>query len=182
MNDEKKPELYTKYPLKNVLIYNGTTVLHFLIGTIGIIIGYSFLHFNWLFGMIYLVFAFGQMYIMMPLVVCPNCVYYRMEGGRCTSGLNILSRKIAKQGDLKNFGKRAEGLFSHNKMYMGSLFAPIAVLIPALILNFTLLLLILFILVIILLMFRFVIVFQKTACIHCRAKKVCPNAKAMGLI
>jgi len=29
--------------------------------------------------------------------------------------------------------------------------------------------------------FRFFVIVQKTACVHCAAKKECPNAQAMGL-
>jgi len=31
----------TKYPLSSMLIYNGTTILHYLLGGIGIILGYN---------------------------------------------------------------------------------------------------------------------------------------------
>jgi hypothetical protein len=180
-----KAKVYKRYPLANILIYNGTTILHFLVGGFGLIIGYNFLWSGWggyIFGLIYLIFAFIQMYIIMPLTVCPNCVYYRMKGGRCTSGMNLVSRKIAKEGDIKNFGDRAKGYLSHNKLYMGALFIPIITLLPALILNFSIILLILFLSVLGLLMFRFFVVFKKTACVHCSAKYRCPNAIAMGIV
>jgi hypothetical protein len=180
--NESKPELYTRYPTPNILLYNGTTILHFLIAGYGIILGYSFTWIGYPLGLTYLVFAFLQMYIIMLLVVCPNCVYYRMDNGLCTSGLNRVSRKIAKQGDLKNFSNRSQGPLSHNKMYMGSLIVPIVIMIPALIMNFSILLLFVFIIVVGLLLFRIFVIFKKTACIHCRAKKMCPNAKAMGLV
>lgn len=122
------------------------------------------------------------MYIIMTLVVCPNCVYYKMKGGLCTTGLNIVSRKIAKPGDLKYFPNRAKGPLSHNKLYMGSLFIPIVVMIPAIILNFSIILLVIFLIVIGLLMLRMFVVFRKIACVHCSAKYRCPNAKAMGIL
>jgi len=186
-NDNKskiKARVYKRYPLANILIYNGTTILHFLIGCLGLIIGYNFLCCNlgYIFGIIYLIFAFTQMYIIMPLTVCPNCVYYKMKGGLCTSGMNLVSRKIAEEGDIKNFGDRAKGYLSHNKLYMAALFIPIIGLIPALILNFSIILLILFLIVLGLLMFRFFVVFRRTACVHCSAKYRCPNAKAMGIV
>ena len=34
-----KAKLYTRYPISNVLIYNGATILHLLLGGIGIILG-----------------------------------------------------------------------------------------------------------------------------------------------
>jgi hypothetical protein len=147
-------------------------------------IGYNFIWESlggYLIGIIYLAFAFTQMYLIMPLTVCPNCVYYRMKDSVCTSGLNLVSKRIAKEGNIKDFENRAKGPMSHNKMYMGSLITPIFILIPALFLNYSFLLLIIEIVVIILLLFRFFIVFKKTACPHCSAKHRCPNAKAMGI-
>ncbi len=173
--------LFTKYPIKNVLIYNGTTILHYILGGIGIILGYNFTELAYLFGVLYLFFAFGQMYVLMPLIVCPNCVYYRLNNGRCTAALNIFSKKITKEGSAENFPNRGKGLFCHNNLYMAALLIPIIVIIPALVINFSLFLLAIFLEVIGLLLFRIFVVFQKIACVHCRAKKVCPNAQAMGL-
>ncbi len=174
---ETKAKVYTKYPISSVLIYNGTTILHFLFGGIGIMLGYNI---SWI-GFLYLAFAFIQMYVLMPLMVCNDCVYYKMKNSLCISGLNVISKKIAKQGDVKDLSKRAKGLFSHNKLYMASLFIPILAMIPALILNFSFSLLFIFLIVIGLLLYRFFVVFPRIACIHCGAKLRCPNAQAMGL-
>lgn len=49
---------------RSVVTYNGITMLHFLLGGIGLILGYA----SWpgyLLGSIYLVFAFTEMYILM---------------------------------------------------------------------------------------------------------------------
>ncbi|KAF5429449.1 hypothetical protein C5S42_01675 [Candidatus Methanomarinus sp.] len=175
-----KPKIYFEYPLLNVLIYNITTLFHFLLGGAGIILGYH----SWMgnvLGTLYILFAFFQMYILMPLLVCPNCVYYRMGNSRCTSGMNLVSKKIAREGNVKDFPKRGEGVFCHNNLYMAALFLPIIAMIPALILDFSFIVLAIWFAVIGLLLFRFFVVFQKTACIHCAAKKECPNARAMGL-
>jgi hypothetical protein len=183
---DQKPEIYTKYPAANVILYNTTTILHFLIGGFGIFIGYNFTwlgyHLGLIFGLIYIIFAFVQMYLIMPLTVCPNCVYYKLKDSLCTSGMNLVSRKIAKEGNLKDFKNRAGRPLSHNKLYMGALIIPIAALVPALIINFSLMLLMLLLIVIGLFLFRMLVVFRKTACAHCRAKKMCPNAQAMGLV
>jgi len=95
--------------------------------------------------------------------------------------LNVISRKIKKEGSMKDFPNRAKGLLSHNKLYMAALFIPIIGIIPALIFNFSFLLLAILLSVIGLLLFRMFVVFPKIACIHCRAKYTCPNAEAMGL-
>jgi hypothetical protein len=181
MSDQKGPVLYRDYPSSSVLIYNLATVAHFGLGGLGIIMGYGWTTYAWLAGIAYLVVAFVQMYVMMPLMVCPNCVYYRIEDGTCVSGLNKVSRRIAKEGDPENFPKRAGGPLSHNKFYMGSLIFPIVAILPALVLNFSIPLLLVWAAVLGLMLFRVFVVFKKVACVHCLAKKRCPNALAMGI-
>jgi hypothetical protein len=121
------------------------------------------------------------MYVMMPLTVCPNCLYYRAKDSLCISGLNLLSKKMAKEGSLKDFPKRAAGLFCPNNLYMASLIVPILAILPALFLNFSVALLLIFLGVVGLLLFRFFIIFPKIACLHCSAKHQCPQAAAMGV-
>ncbi|MFW9942872.1 MAG: hypothetical protein ACFFFT_17690 [Candidatus Thorarchaeota archaeon] len=180
---ESKPraKLYQKYPRFRVIIYESSTVLHFLIGGIGLIIGYTFLRLGYLIGLIYIIFAFLQMYILMPLTVCPNCVYYRMKDSLCVSGLNKISRLLTREGNPEDFAKRAEGLFCYNNIYMATLFFPILVSIPALIFNFSFYLLISFLIVISLLIFRFFVIFPKIACLHCHAKYTCPIGEKIGV-
>ena len=184
MQSEKstKAKLYIRYPISSVILYNGSTIIHFLLGGIGIALGYSFS--SWAgttFGFLYLVFSFVEMYVIMPLKVCPNCIYYQAKASLCISGLNILSKKIARKGDLKDFPKRAEGLFCPNNMYLISLIGPILAMIPALIVNFSVVLLLIFLAVVGLLLFRFFVIFPKIACLHCSAKFNCPQAEAMGV-
>jgi hypothetical protein len=171
-------QLYTRYPLANILIYNGTTIIHYLLGGSGIILGYG----SWigyLAGITYIVFSFLEMYVHMPLKVCPNCVYYKLDNSRCISGLNLLSRNISKAGDIKQFGKRSSGALCPNHLYIASLVIPIIAIIPALILNFSLVVLVILIIVVGLLVFRFFVIFPKIACVHCRAKNICPQARSM---
>ncbi|MFX1503856.1 MAG: hypothetical protein ACFFDH_23040 [Promethearchaeota archaeon] len=181
--EESKPKakLYKKYSFLRVFIYESSTILHYLIGGLGLIIGYTFLWLGYLIGLIYIIFAFLQMYILMPLTVCPNCVYYRMEGSRCVSGLNKISRKLAKEGKPEDFPKRAEGVFCYNNIYMVTLFFPIVASIPALIFNFSLLLVLTFLIIIGLLIFRFFVIFPKIACLHCNAKFTCPIGEKIGV-
>ena len=184
MQSEKntRAKLYSRYPLSSVFIYNSSTILHFLLGGIGIALGYSFsIWVGYTFGGLYLVFSFAEMYVVMPLVVCPDCVYYRAKDALCISGLNILSKKIAKEGDLKGFPRRAQGLFCPNNLYLASLIIPVVAIIPALIVNFSVVLLLIFLAVMGLLLFRFFILFPRIACLHCRAKYECPQAEAMGV-
>jgi hypothetical protein len=170
--------IYTRFPLANILVYNGTTILHYLLGGTGIILGYG----SWigyLAGIVYLVFSLVEMYVHMPLKVCPACVYFRLDNSRCISGLNLLSRKISKAGDTRYFGNRAKGTFCPNNLYIASLVVPIVAMIPALILNFSPVVLVILLIVAGLLVFRFFVIFPRIACIHCRAKNICPQAQSM---
>ncbi|MFX0179615.1 MAG: hypothetical protein ACFE78_05455 [Candidatus Hodarchaeota archaeon] len=178
---KQRAELYHNYPFFRVFIYEFSTILHYLIGGIGLIIGYTFLWLGYIIGLIYIIFAFLQMYILMPLTVCPNCVYYRMEDSCCVSGLNKVSTKLAKEGNPKDFPKRAEGLLCYNNIYMAALFFPIVASVPALILNFSLFLLTSFLIILGLLMFRFFVIFPKIACLHCHAKYTCPIGEKIGV-
>ena len=179
---ESKANLYTRYQLSSIMIYNGSTVIHYLLGGIGIILGYSFsLWAGYLLGILYLVFSFVEMYIVMPLTVCPNCVYYKLEDSLCISGLNVVSKKIAKEGNPSNFTRRAEGLFCFNNMYIAALIIPMIAIVPALIINFSMPLLVIFLTLIGLLIFRFFVIFTRIACLHCRAKYKCPQAGQMGV-
>jgi hypothetical protein len=172
---------YARYPFSSLILYNGMTVLHFLLGGIGIMVGYGNSWVGPVFGVGYLVFSFIQMYVVMPLTVCPNCIYYGLEKSRCVSGLNMISRKIAKEGRADRFALRATGILCHNNLYMAALVAPALALIPSLILDFTLLILVIFLALAGLLLLRIFVVFTKVACIYCRAKEVCPNAQSMGI-
>lgn len=182
LKEKPKAKLYTRYPWSSVFIYNSSTATHYLLGGIGIIIGYSFSSWaGYVFGSFYLVFSFVEMYITMPLTVCPKCVYYRIGGALCISGLNVVSRKIAKEGNQNDFAKRAEGLFCFNNMYIAALIIPIIAIIPAMIVNFSVPLLIIFLALVALLLFRFFVIFPKIACLHCAAKYKCPQAGSMGV-
>ncbi len=176
-----RAKLYQKYSFIRVFIYESSTILHYLIGGFGLIIGYTFLSLGYLIGVSYIIFAFLQMYVLMPLTVCPNCVYYRMKDSRCVSGLNKISRILAKEGKPEDFSKRADGIFCYNNIYMAALFFPIVASVPALILNFSLYLLIPFLIVIGLLLFRFFVIFPKVACLHCNAKFACPIGEKIGV-
>ena len=132
-------------------------------------------------GSAYLLFAFIEMYMVMPLKVCPNCPYYVMENSLCISGLNIISRKMAGQGNIKDFPNRAKGALCHNNMYIASMVLPIILMIVALIITFSWLVLGLLLAVVGLLLFRFFVMFTRIVCLHCAAKNICPNAISMGL-
>ncbi len=178
---ERSPaEMYTRYPVSSVLLYNGVTIAHYVLGAAGIALGYG-LWVGYFLGAVYLGFALAQMYVGMPLKVCPNCVYVRLENALCISGMNVVSRKLAAPGDVKDFGNRAKGALCPNNLYLAALAIPIVAIIPALVIDFSFVVLVILLAVVALLVFRFFFMFTKVACVHCRAKHVCPNAKSMKL-
>ena len=177
-----RAELYRRYPAASILIYNATTVIHFLAGTAVIYFGYDFAPTVALSAAaLYAAFAFVEMYLVMPLSVCPNCVYFALDGSLCVSGLNILSRRIAKEGRRADFGSRSKGILCPNNLYVSSLALPIVAGIPALLLHFSLALLAFVLLLVGLLAFRFFVIFPRIACLHCYGKFQCPRASAMGV-
>jgi len=99
----------------------------------------------------------------------------------CISGLNVVSRKIAREQNDDEFPNRSKGLLCPNNLYLFSLVAPIVALIPAIVLHFSLLVLCVFLVLVGLLIFRIFIIFSKIGCLHCYAKFVCPQAEQMGV-
>jgi hypothetical protein len=173
---------YKRYPLRNVLMYNGTTVAHFALGCLGIILGYDrWPRLGWVLGLVYLVFALAQMYLLMPLMVCPSCVYRRLGGSRCVSALNLVSARLVAPTDADDFPNRGKGGLCHNNLYIASLATPLVLMLPALVLNFSALLLGIFVVIVGLFAFRMFVLFPRFACGCCAARRQCPNAKAMGL-
>jgi len=177
-----KAELYNRYPLSSVFIYNASTVLHFTVG--GLLLCATNKFFGiWgiAIGLIYILFAHFEMYIMMPLQVCKNCAYFMLDGGLCISGLNMIAKKIARLGNPSDFPKRAEGFLCPNNIYILNLVLPILCGIPILIFSFSYFLLSLEIFLFSLLAARFVFIIPTLACMHCLSKFVCPQAGQMGV-
>lgn len=155
--------------------------MHYALGTVGLIWGYQGSLVAYVAGFVYLAFAIVQMYVLMPLLVCPNCVYYTLDESRCVTGLNAFSKKIAKKGNIEAFSDRGRGTFCHNNLYMAALILPIIGVAPALAFNFSVALLLMLLALIALLLFRIFVIFPKLACVHCSAKNICPNAQSMGI-
>jgi hypothetical protein len=175
-------KVYTHYPLANIAVYNGVTLAHYGLGAVGLLLGYArWPTLSWTAGMVYLAFALGQMYVLMPLMVCPSCAYRRIEGARCVSAMNLVSPRIAPLADPDGFAQRARGALCHNNLYMASLIAPLVLLLPALVMAFSWALLLIFLAIVALFALRLFVVFPHVACGHCVAKGRCPNAKAMGI-
>jgi hypothetical protein len=177
-----KAELYNRYPVTSVLIYNGTTILHFALG--GLLLQQLDLlraHLGAVVALLYVVLSLIDMYIVMPLAVCRNCVYPRIENGRCISGLSVIVARLLKKRNASDFQKRAIGLFCPNNFYIASLVFPVLCGIPLLVLKFSGMLLLLETALILLLITRFFSIIPVMACLHCRSKFVCPQAGQMGV-
>ena len=177
-----KAKMYKRYPTSSVVLYNGSTITHFFLG--GLIIastGYFWGSIGTIFGISYLLVSLIEMYILMPLQVCKNCVYYRLENGLCISGLNLWARKITKPGASKFFPSRATGLLCPNNIYILSLAFPILTGVVILIFHFTPVLLFGVFVLFILLIVRFFLIIPKLACVHCYSKFICPQAGQMGV-
>jgi hypothetical protein len=175
-------ELHTRYPLWSVILYNGSTILHILLGAAGIVIGFGFSPLSaWVGGLLYLTLAFVELYLLMPSTVCPSCVYYNLENSLCISGLNLVSRKFSKKRDPADFPKRSEGILCCNNFYMAALLFPILPIVFTLIVNFSVRLLIVFVFLIASLLFRLFVIIPKVGCVHCLAKDDCPKAGATGV-
>ena len=174
--------VYDRYPASSVALYNGVTLLHFGVAAAGLVVAFwRWPALGWVLGAVYLAFALVQMYLIMPLVVCPRCVYRTMSDARCVSGLNLLSPRFRRPLLHDEFGRRAEGVFCHNNLYMAALVGPLLLMAPGLVFSFSVAALALWLGVAALLAFRYFVVFKRTACPHCAAKGRCPNAKAMGI-
>jgi hypothetical protein len=175
-------KVHKVYPLSSVALYNGVTLAHYLLGAVGVIIGYSrWPLLGWILGLTYVGFAIVQMWVLMPIQVCPSCVYRRMDGSRCISALNLLSARIAPLADEDEFPERGNGVLCHNNLYLAALIAPLVLMVPALILDFSWLVLAILFVVGVLLVFRMMVLFPRVACGHCAARRRCPNAQAMGI-
>jgi hypothetical protein len=175
-------EVYRRYPAANIVVYNGVTLAHYSLGAAGIVVGYErWPVVAWLLGAAYLLSSLGQMYVMMPLVVCPSCTYRRLEEARCISAMNLVSARLRQPADPDRFPLRAKGALCHNNLYMGSLIAPLVLLVPALVFAFSWALLGVFLAVAALLVVRMFVIFPRVACGHCLEKRRCPNAQAMGI-
>jgi hypothetical protein len=174
--------VFRVYPLSSVLLYNGVTLAHFGLGMAGLVVGYrTWPTVAWILGGAYMLFALTQMYVLMPLKVCPACAYRRMDGARCVSALNLVSARLAAPRDLNRFPERARGVLCHNNLYMAALGLPLLLMLPGMVADFSIPLLALFLMLVALLAFRLFVLFTRMACLHCVAKRHCPNAQAMRI-
>ena len=130
---------FRRYPLWRVLCLNGLTVAHYLLGCAAILLAYrSYPLVGWPCGLAYLVFATVQLYVLMPLVVCPGCVYRSVRGGRCPSDLNLLSARLcAPSPSALEFQERSHGALCQSSLCLWAWVVPVPLALPGLVVSFS---------------------------------------------
>lgn len=169
-----------RYPLWSVIGLNLLTAVHFAVGCGAIILAWHTVPLvAWPVGIAYLVFAAVQAFVLMPLVVCPGCVYRTVAGARCPSGLNLVSARLGPPaGDTAEFRRRSSGPLCQTSLSLCSwgfpplmalaglavhLSWPAAVLAAALAASLALR----------------VLLGRASGCTHCLSRRWCPVARIM---
>ena len=170
---------FRRYPLWRVLGLNGLTVAHYLVGCGAILVAYqSYPIVGWPIGLAYFVFAVVQFYVLMPLVVCPGCVYRTVRGGRCASGLNLISARLCRPSATATaFRERTHGALCQSRLNLASWVAPPPLALPGLALFFSWTAATLTLIVVGLVVVRLWVV-RSAVCPHCLARRWCPSAEA----
>jgi hypothetical protein len=171
---------FRRYPLWRVLCLNGLTVLDYVVGCAAILLAYrSYPIVGLPVGLAYLVFAVVQLYVLMPLVVCPGCVYRTVVNGRCPSGLNLISARLCPPSpNALEFRERAHGALCQNSLCLWSLVLPVPLALPGVILSFSWLAVVLTATVAVLAVLRLSKVGRRAVCAHCLARRWCPVVRA----
>lgn len=164
MPKKEKPELYEKYPFKNVLIYNFVTLSLYAVG-----IYLTYLVWKWaaLIFFIYLIFIELSVY----KSGCSCCYYY---GKRCVAGRGKIAPLIVKRKDPKKFCERTLSFKDFIPTLLVALI-PVAAGIYLLIKDFNFLILGLTLWPLLVNFIGNPIVYGKIACPHCKqGAKCCP--------
>ncbi len=172
--------LLRRYPLWRVLCLNGLTVVHYVIGCVAVLVAYrSYPLLGWPIGLAYLVFALVQFYLLMPLVVCPGCVYRTVRDGRCARGLNLVSVRLCpSSASLTGFRERSHGALCQSNLSMWAWVLPVPLALPGVCASFSWLALTLTAAVSVLTILRLAVTRRRAACLRCLARRWCPITHA----
>lgn len=170
------PGSFKRHPLWRVLCLNGLTVFHYVVGCAAILAAYrSYPIVGWPVGLAYFVFATVQFYVLMPLVVCPGCVYRTVRGGRCPSGLNLISARLCPpSASAIEFRERTHGPLCQSSLGLLSWVLPVPLALPGLIVSLSGMAAIITTTVAVLTVVRLAIVTRHALCSHCLAQRWCP--------
>jgi hypothetical protein len=171
---------FRRYPLWTVLLTNGLTCVHYVVGASAIVFAYqNHPVIGWPISVAYFVFAMVQLYVLMPLVVCPGCVYRTIQGGRCPSGLNWISARLLRApAQSAGFETRSQGALCQSTLCLWSLVVPLPIALPGLVIAFSWTAFALSLAVCMLTAVRLAGVFRLVVCPHCLARRWCPVARA----
>ena len=169
------PQAFRRYPLWRVLGLNALTLVHYVVGCAAILVAYqSYPVLAWPLGLAYLVFAVVQLYMLMPLVVCPGCVYRTVRDGRCPSGLNLVSARLCPPSpNAIEFRERSHGALCQSSLCLWSWILPVPLAVPALAVSFSWPALALTAIVSVLALMRLTLVERLAVCSHCLARRWC---------
>ena len=167
-----------RLPLWQVGALNGLTVAQYLVGCAAVVLAYRRFPIVGLpVGLAYLVYAMTQHYVLMPLVVCPGCVYRTVRDGRCPHGLNLVSALLCEQSPAAGeFQQRTQGTLCSKRLELVSWLAPLPLVVPGLVLSFSATAALLAALVAVLILVRRMLV-SKAVCPHCLARRWCPEGR-----
>jgi hypothetical protein len=175
-DDQPGPRSFRRYPLWRVLSLNGLTVVHYAAGCAAVLVAYrSHPLIAWPIAIAYLVFAMVQFYVLMPLVVCPGCVYRTIQGGRCASGLNLISARFCPpSAGATEFRERTHGPTCQSSLNLLSWVLPIPLALPGLAVSWSATAAVLTAAVVALAAARLAVVTRHALCSHCLAQRWCP--------
>lgn len=176
--------VHERYPAGTIVLANATAVTHSLLGAAAIMVAYSAVvapPAAAALAAAYLVFALGQMYVLMPARVCRHCVYTLTEGARCTCGLNLFARRFLPPGDPDRFADRGMGALSSDRLFLVAYVVPILAVAPVLFVGFSWTVLALTVALVAFIPFRVAVLFRRFACAHCLQKERCPTARSVGV-
>ena len=134
---------------------------------------------GWPVGLAYLVFAMVQLYVLMPLVVCPGCVYRTFSDGRCPSGLNLISARLCPpSASAFEFRERSHGALCQSSLCLWSWILPVPLALPGLASRSRGRPATLAAVVAALAVIRLTFVTRLAVCPHCLARRWCPVGRA----
>jgi hypothetical protein len=138
-DDDRRPARpsFRRYPLWRVVGFDAFTAAHFALGCAAVLVAWHARPIvAWPVGLAYLVFATVQSFVLMPLVVCPGCVYRTVAGARCPSGLNVLSARLCPPAtDTAEFRRRACGPLCQTSLSLCSWVFPLPMALAGLVLQ-----------------------------------------------
>lgn len=170
--------LRRRFPLWQVGALNGLTIAQYLVGCAAIVLAYRRFPIVGLpVGLAYLVYAVTQRYVLMPLTVCPGCVYRAVRDGRCPSGLNVVSALLCERpATAGEFQQRNRGALCSSRLAQASWLAPLPLVVPGLVLFFSATAALLAALVAVLALLRLLVV-RRAVCPRCLARRWCPEGR-----